>query len=93
LGPDGLTAFSDAMEIALGRRVEIEAPLIGTTKSDVIARGQALGFPWALSWSCVRAGDTHCGECDPCRRRQAAFRSNDVDDPTDYVTASHVLIG
>ena len=57
------------------------------TKVDIVRSMAADGGTAALghSFSCFTpAGTRHCGECESCRDRQAAFKAAQVSDPTEY---------
>ena len=93
--PDCRPAFIDAFErlasLATKAGVEgaplaVRAPLIRSSKAEIIRRGLALGVDYALTVSCYRAdGDGRaCGECDACRIRARGFRDAGVPDPTRY---------
>ena len=54
--------------------VELTTPLAESTKPQVLERGRAAGVDFALTFSCMRGADgQHCGTCDQCRARRAAF--------------------
>jgi 7-cyano-7-deazaguanine synthase len=63
------------------RRLKIEAPLLRLTKAGIVRRGERLGVPWKLTWSCYRGGQRPCGRCDSCRLRARGFRIAGVRDP------------
>lgn len=83
-------AFSAAMALALGHPVELVAPFSAVTKREVMLRGREL--PLEATWSCIApvpAGgrqlhDLHCGRCNKCAERQAAFREANLPDATRY---------
>ncbi len=83
--PDCSSDFNAAMDRAIflgsGEQLRIEAPFIGLTKAQVVAKGLELGVPYHLTWSCYEGGDTPCGVCGTCRDRAAAFRANGIEDP------------
>jgi 7-cyano-7-deazaguanine synthase len=62
----------------------VETPFIEMTKSQVIEMGLSFGLDYANTWSCIRAGDRHCGVCGACRARRRAFDTLRAPDPTDY---------
>lgn len=70
-----------------GKPVEIVAPLIHLSKSEIIERGLELGIDYSLTVSCYQPDDDGCacGECDSCRIRMNGFQSLEVEDPTRYV--------
>ena len=93
--PDCRPAFIDAFErlasLATKAGVEgaplaVRAPLIRSSKAEIIRRGLALGVDYALTVSCYRADadGRACGECDACRIRARGFRDAGVPDPTRY---------
>jgi len=86
---DGSRAYFDKCEELLsleaGRTVKVLTPLIRLNKTQVIRAADPAIL--ALSFSCVDPqGDSHCGQCIKCGRRQAAFRSAGVPDPTVYAS-------
>lgn len=60
--------FFDTMEKALG--VNIETPLIGMTKREVVDEARRLDVPMDLCISCYKG--TGCGRCLACQERMAA---------------------
>ena len=72
--------FFDAFEntINLGTRPEtqmrIETPVIHMSKSEIVRAGVELNAPLGLTWSCYKAEDHACGECDSCALRLRGFR-------------------
>jgi len=65
-------------------RIEIETPLIGMSKAQIIERGAELNAPVELTWSCYRDEDPACGTCDSCSLRLAAFAKAGRRDPIRY---------
>jgi len=49
-----------------------------------VRRGEALTVDYAMTWSCYKGGEIHCGKCGTCVERQEAFRLAGVADPTVY---------
>jgi 7-cyano-7-deazaguanine synthase len=89
--PDCRPAFLRAFErtARLGTRAGVEgrsrlrivAPLLRSSKADIVRRGERLGVPWGLTWSCYAGGRRPCGVCDSCRLRARGFRAAGVRDP------------
>ncbi len=79
--------FESALRLATGGRVRIVRPFAELDKQQVIALGRAT--PLELTFSCIApiSGD-HCGRCNKCAERKAAFRQIDIDDPTSYANAA-----
>jgi 7-cyano-7-deazaguanine synthase len=84
---DATPAFFQDVETALNRgcgsRLRIVRPLEQFDKRQVMELGR--GYPLALTFSCISPhGRQHCGSCNKCAERQAAFRLLGADDPTEY---------
>jgi 7-cyano-7-deazaguanine synthase len=69
-----------------GREMAIHAPLIESSKSDIIRRGIALGVDFAMTVSCYQPDSSGraCGRCESCRLRREGFQEAGVADPTRY---------
>ncbi len=75
--------FESALNLGSGVRLRVVRPFAGLTKRQVMQRGR--GLPLELTFSCIApCGDLHCGRCNKCAERQAAFRLIDTADPTPY---------
>lgn len=59
-------------------------PFINKTKAQIAIEGDLLQVPWALTWSCYKGLDYHCGKCGTCVERKEAFELSGVQDPTTY---------
>jgi 7-cyano-7-deazaguanine synthase len=66
-----------------GAPLRIHAPLIALTKSEIIARGVALGLDYGLTHSCYDPDPSGraCGRCDSCVLRAAGFARAGLADP------------
>ncbi|WEL18881.1 7-cyano-7-deazaguanine synthase [Halorhabdus sp. SVX81] len=88
--PDCRPAFFDAFEdvIDAGTKPETEidliAPFVEWSKTDIAERGMELGVPYELTWSCYRESSPACGTCDACAFRLQAFQRIGVKDPIEY---------
>jgi 7-cyano-7-deazaguanine synthase len=89
--PEFVAAFEAMANLATRAGVEgapltIHAPLIRSSKAEIIARGTALGVDYAQTVSCYQADDAGnaCGVCDACRLRRAGFEAAGLPDPTRY---------
>jgi 7-cyano-7-deazaguanine synthase len=67
-----------------GKGVEIITPFLDKTKSEVFRLGAELGVDYKHTWSCIRAGEKHCGLCGACRARRRAFNIAGTQDLTSY---------
>lgn len=86
--PDCRPGFVDAMSRAIAEgtyeHISIFAPYTNITKTDIAARGAALGIDYAHTYSCYKGGEHHCGTCGTCTERREAFRLAGIPDPTVY---------
>lgn len=90
--PDCRPAFIEAFESLAnlatragteGHKVQIHAPLINLTKTQIIRRGLDLKVDYSLTHSCydpTPAGRA-CGHCDACLLRRHAFDALGLSDP------------
>ncbi|MFO0902092.1 MAG: 7-cyano-7-deazaguanine synthase [Pirellulales bacterium] len=81
-------SFERSLRLAMDRPLQILRPFLQLTKTAVMRLGAQL--PLQFTHSCIApvtvAADRyqHCGRCNKCAERQAAFRDAGMDDPTDY---------
>ena len=85
--PDATPAFFAALvtavNMAVRGNVTVIRPYQSLTKAQVIRRGRE--FPLIDTLSCIRpVAGRHCGRCNKCAERQAAFIAAEVYDPTEY---------
>ncbi|RMH81199.1 MAG: 7-cyano-7-deazaguanine synthase QueC [Acidobacteria bacterium] len=83
--PDCRPEFISAMECALTtgsaystktkRRMQIYAPFLGMTKTDIAKLGRELGVPFDKTYSCYMGTEPPCGECPTCIQREEALRA------------------
>lgn len=68
---DATAAFSAAVNQAtrIGYGVEVDSPLLGMTKTEIVQVGRRLGVPIEMTWSCYDAGAEPCGRCGQCLHR------------------------
>ena len=91
--PEFYEAFQEAARLGTKRGVEgdvieIRTPLIRMSKADIVRKGEELGVPWELTWSCYLGGVKACGVCDSCQLRLKGFREAGVKDPLPYASRS-----
>jgi 7-cyano-7-deazaguanine synthase len=89
--PDCRPPFVDAFDEAMSHANEgfwdngrVIAPFIAVSKADIVKIGTDLGVDYAMTWSCYKGGDYHCGKCGTCVERKEAFELAGVPDPTQY---------
>lgn len=94
LAPLGTSPFDDASAAFLHdfqaainrgctRPVRLSLPFGEMKKQQVMALGR--GMPLELTFSCISpVNHFHCGRCNKCAERQAAFRESGIQDKTVY---------
>jgi 7-cyano-7-deazaguanine synthase len=81
--PTFFAQFQAMIGVATGRAVEIVRPFEELSKPAVMRLGREL--PLELTFSCLApVGDSHCGRCNKCAERRAAFGHFESEDPTRY---------
>lgn len=78
---DFLERINSVLSLNRDVPVIVHAPFVGTSKSELVAKGVALGVDFAQTWSCYRGGEHPCGTCPTCIERGKAFRESGVTDP------------
>jgi 7-cyano-7-deazaguanine synthase len=87
--PEFIEAFERVANLATKAAVEgrtafrIRAPLLRSTKAEIVQKAEALGLDFALTSSCYEPGPAGepCGVCDSCFLREKGFREAGVKDP------------
>jgi 7-cyano-7-deazaguanine synthase len=86
--PEYLRAFERVAALATragveGRPLRILAPLLESSKADIIRRGLTLGVDYGLTLSCYDPSPDGrpCGHCDSCRLRAKGFAAAGALDP------------
>jgi len=88
--PDCRPEFFDAFQqvITVGTKpatsIEMVAPFVDWSKTDIVERGLDLDVPYEATWSCYREEAPACGTCDACAYRLKAFQEAGVEDPIEY---------
>jgi 7-cyano-7-deazaguanine synthase len=88
--PDCRPAFFDAFQSVVDAgtkpetHIQIRAPFVDWTKTDIADRGLELDVPYEHTWSCYRENEPACGTCDACAFRLQAFQRLGERDPIEY---------
>ena len=93
--PEFAAKFADALNLAESDRIgsgampalRVTSPYAdGRSKVDLLRSGHAvLGEAVFKTWSCYLGGNIHCGKCESCRNRMAAFAEAGIADRTRYL--------
>ncbi|MGK7947701.1 MAG: 7-cyano-7-deazaguanine synthase QueC [Xenococcaceae cyanobacterium] len=76
--PEYLEAYQKLANLASktaieGNTIQLIAPLVRDSKTDIVRRALSLGVPIRETWSCYQGGEQPCGLCDSCRIRDRAL--------------------
>lgn len=76
----------DGIRSGLRGKIEIWSPFIGNlSKSSLLRIGhEMLGDRIYKAWSCYSHSEIHCGRCESCNNRRAAFVEAGMPDKTKY---------
>jgi len=86
--PEFLEAFATVARLGTkagveGHAIELVAPLVALSKTEIIRLGLGLGLDYGLTTSCYDpdAAGRPCGRCDSCLIRAAGFAAAGAADP------------
>jgi 7-cyano-7-deazaguanine synthase len=84
--PEFFEAFQQVIDVGTKPETKIEliAPFVDWSKTEIAERGVELEVPYDITWSCYREDAPACGTCDACAFRLKAFQEIGVQDPIEY---------
>ncbi len=84
--PEFFDAFQQVVDVGTKPETQIDlvAPFVEWSKTEIAERGLELNVPYELTWSCYRDEAPACGTCDSCALRLEAFRNAGSSDPIEY---------
>lgn len=83
--PEFNGAMANAIFIGTYQKVRLHTPFQWSEKYEIVKKGAALDEQrLAMTWSCYKGDEQHCGTCPTCRARKEAFIKAGVNDPTIY---------
>lgn len=74
-----VNAINKSFENSLNKTVMLVAPLIDSTKEEIVKMGIELNIPFDLLHSCYISTKHHCGKCESCMRLKRALEKNGAD--------------
>lgn len=82
-GDSFVASFQSAMNSGAANSVAVLRPFAQMNKRQVMQLGS--GLPLELTFSCIRPSNgLHCGACNKCAERRAAFATAEMQDRTRY---------
>lgn len=88
--PDCRPEFFDAFQTVIDvgtkpdTQIDLQAPFVEWTKTEIAEYGLELDVPYELTWSCYKENEPACGTCDSCALRLEAFENAGTHDPIEY---------
>ena len=78
----------DGIRDGLRKNLKVWSPYIeGLSKSELLKRGyDVIGDSVFKTWSCYAGKRYHCGVCESCNNRKAAFKDANMHDGTRYLS-------
>lgn len=78
----------DGIKLGIRKKIVIWSPFRGgLTKSELLKKGsRVLGDKIFNTWSCYDNKKLHCGTCESCNNRKAAFIKAKLHDKTKYLS-------
>lgn len=86
--PQFLARLNDVYALNRKTPLQIKAPFVEFSKTDILRTGLALGVDYATTWSCYEGKDAACGRCPTCAERLQAFAELGLQDPLPYAVRS-----
>ena len=72
--------------------LEIKAPLVDYSKTDILRLGLSLEVDFSRTWSCYEGREAACGRCPTCAERRQAFANLGLIDPIPYAGVSRRIM-
>ena len=82
--PKFIDSMASTMFLGTYNGVQLCAPYTNLTKTQIAKIGANIGVDYALTYSCYKGGEKHCGKCGTCIERKEALRDANIQDPTEY---------
>lgn len=79
-----MVPMAEAIRAGTYAGIEVLRPFIHERKEGIAVIGTGLGIDFAMTWSCYKGGERHCGRCGTCVERKEAFALSGIPDPTVY---------
>ncbi len=85
---DFLQRLNDLFALNRKTPIQVNAPFVNYTKTDILRRGLKLGVDYSQTWSCYKGQEKACGKCPTCAERLQAFANVGIPDPLPYANIS-----
>lgn len=81
---DFLERLNGVFRLNRKRPIQIQAPFVDYSKTEILRMGLELGVDYAETWSCYEGEELACGRCPTCAERLGAFKEIGLPDPLPY---------
>lgn len=82
--PQFLAQLNSVYQLNRKTPIEIKAPFVTYSKTDILRAGVEMGIDYGKTWSCYEGKAVCCGRCPTCAERLKAFADLDMTDPLPY---------
>ncbi len=89
--PQFLDSLNQIFSLNRKTPIQIRAPFVGYSKTDILKLGMELGVDYGRTWSCYEGHEVACGRCPTCAERLKAFADVGESDPLPYAAGQGVL--
>lgn len=82
--PEFLEQLNQVYRLNRKTLIQVKAPLVHYSKTDILRLGLELEVDYAQTWSCYEGQKVACGRCPTCVERLNAFETVGIPDPLPY---------
>lgn len=82
--PEFLQQINQLFSLNRKSPIQIKAPFVNFSKTDILRLGLELGVDYSQTWSCYEGKEVACGNCPTCAERLKAFKNLGLRDPLPY---------
>ena len=82
--PQFLEQLNNVYRLNRKAPIQILAPFVTYSKTDILRIGLELEVDYSKTWSCYEGQDVACGHCPTCAERLQAFQNLGLTDPLPY---------
>ena len=83
--PDFLQHVNNLFALNRKTPIQIRAPFVNYSKTDILRLGLGLNVNYSQTWSCYEGKEVACGQCPTCAERLKAFETVGIPDPLPYL--------
>jgi 7-cyano-7-deazaguanine synthase len=82
--PEFLERLNQVYRLNRKTPVQMRAPFVQYSKTDILRLGLELEVDYGRTWSCYEGREVACGRCPTCAERLVAFAEAGIQDPLPY---------